>query len=79
MKQKIKGFIESELLGFSDNESLGEDEDILVSAKVDSMGIVRLIGYIEDEFGVKVPPEDMVIENFQSVEKIAEYLQGRAG
>ena len=35
---------------------------------------MRLIAFIEETFGIQVPPEDVTIERFRSVSTIAEYL-----
>jgi acyl carrier protein len=35
---------------------------------------MKLVGFIEKEFEVKVPPEDIIIENFMDVEAIEKYL-----
>jgi acyl carrier protein len=56
-------------------EELMADDDLLNSGLIDSLGIMRLIAFIENEFGMKIPPQDMVIENFMSVEAIANYIQ----
>ena len=41
------------------------------------MGVMKLVGFIEDEFDVKIPPEDIVIENFTDVDAITRYLENR--
>lgn len=71
----LQRFIVEELL-LGDGE-VTEDEDILTTGLVDSIGIVRLLGFIEDELGVAIPPEDVTLENFLSVNAIESYLKGR--
>jgi len=43
----------------------------------DSLATVNLVGVIEEEFGIQVPPADL--EQFVSFEKILEYLRQQAG
>lgn len=40
-----------------------------------SLGIMRLISFTESQHGMKISPQDMVIENFIFVEAIAAYIQ----
>ena len=73
MKDKIKAYITSSLI---DSEvELKYDDDILNTGLVDSIGVIKLITFIEEEFGLKVPPEEMVIENFISVAAIERFLE----
>ena len=78
-KQKIKDFILDELLNGQKQDQLGDDQDLLISGLVDSLGVVRLINFIEQNLDADVPPEDVTLENFQTVEKIASYLLQRNG
>lgn len=58
--------------------TLTSDADLLSAGIVDSLGILRLVAFIEDRFGVRVPDEDVVFENFQSLEAMANYVSARA-
>lgn len=78
-KQKLKDFIISELLNGHKPEQLSNDQDLLISGLVDSMGVVRLINFIEGNLNFAVPPEDVTLENFQTIETIASYLSLRNG
>lgn len=55
--------------------NLRGDEDLLGAGILDSLAILQLVAYIEDEFGFKIPDEDVVFENFQSIDALAGYLE----
>ena len=74
MIEKTRAFILRELLGGADVE---DQDDLLLSGLVDSMGIMRLVSFIEDESGQSVPPEDVIIDNFSSIATITGYVQRR--
>jgi acyl carrier protein len=38
---------------------------------------MRLVNYVEQQFSVQVPLEDVTIEHFRSIRAIAEYVEGR--
>jgi acyl carrier protein len=40
----------------------------------DSMGFVLLIDFIENKFGIRTSDEDLVEENFESVNAISKYI-----
>jgi len=71
---KLMEFIQIELRG-SASESISVDEDLLGGGHIDSMGIMRLVAFLESDFDVSVPPEDVTIEHFESPRTIAAYIQ----
>jgi len=75
MEQIIIKYIKSEFhRGRADLEIL-PDDDLLASGLVESMSMMRLIQFIEQEFGINVAPQDMTIENFMNVEVITKYIK----
>lgn len=77
LHESLTRFILQELNSDLEITAVGPDDDLLEGSLVDSLGIMRLISFIDGEFGVTVPPEDMTIENFISVNAIVAYLQPR--
>ena len=59
----------------NNNFNLDENEDLLSAGILDSLGILQVVAYISDEFGIDVPDEDVVYENFSSLQSIVSYLE----
>jgi acyl carrier protein len=74
-KDKILDFISSELLRGAVDSDVTADEDLLLSGKLDSLGVMSLINYIDRELGQSIPAEDVTIENFISVTALDQYLE----
>ena len=72
-KEALKQYIAEELLNNSVN--VKEDDNLLRDGMVDSLGMVRLVAFIEETFEVEIPPEDLIIENFGTINVITDYLQ----
>ena len=79
MKDKVAEYISRELMSRKDGETITPDQDLLISGLLDSLGVMSLVHFLEQEFEVGIPPEDVTIENFQTVEAICGYLSGRNG
>lgn len=77
MKDSIKTFLNEEILAADAESGVEDGDDLLLSGRVDSIGMMRLVAFVEERFGIQVPPEDVTIERFQSIETIAAYLEGR--
>ncbi len=69
----IKEFVVNELAK-GRKATIKEDDDLLSEGIIDSLGILQLVAFIEEKFGYNVPDEDVVIENFMSVNALASYL-----
>jgi acyl carrier protein len=73
MNEKIITYIKEEL-SIEFIESIDMDEDLLGNGIVDSLGMMKLVVFLENEFQVTINPEDMTVENFNSVRSISTYL-----
>jgi len=49
-------------------------ENLFAAGIIDSIGFANLIGFITAEFGIDLGPEDLVEDNFFSLERIAELI-----
>ena len=74
-QSKLKHFIVTELMHEEDDDLLDDEEPLLGSGIVDSLGIMRLVSYIEEEFGIEVSEEDLVPEHFQTVNRMAAFVE----
>ena len=75
MHEDLCKFIGEELLNLDGNGTVTSDEDLLVDGMIDSLGMIRLVSFIQDNYQYAVPAEDFIIENFQTVEAIVTYLE----
>jgi len=75
LKDEIKEFI---IKTFMQGKGALKDSDSLFESNViDSFGILELISFIEKKFKVAVNPSEVTIENFNSVDKIAKFIEGK--
>ena len=73
--QKIREFIVTDLAFDKDDLVLSDDASLIKQGIIDSLGVLRLISFIEAEFGIKIPPEEMVISNFETIAAINALVQ----
>ncbi len=58
-------------------EKLDEDTELLISGLLDSLAVIRIATAIEECLQLEVPPMDISIENFQSLNAIYAYMDSR--
>ncbi len=77
IKAQVRQYIAKNLL-FSDNGfTYADDASFLEEGIIDSLGVMELVLFIEEKFGVKVKDEELTPDNFDSVNKLASYIQAR--
>lgn len=70
LEQTLKTFIEETLLHDDSNPSVDCDEPLIERGVLDSMGLMNLIGFLEERAGVRVPDEEVLLENFATINTI---------
>lgn len=70
--KKIKDFILQET--FADSKQIQKDTLVFKEGYFDSLGFVRLITYLEEEYGIKISDNDLVEKNFESINAITTFL-----
>ena len=78
IEEKIRSFIADNIL-FSDNGyPYADDTSFLEEGIVDSMGIMELVRFVDESFGITVEEEELVPDNFDSVSRLAAYVRRKA-
>ena len=76
IEHKIREFIVKNLYYAEDNP-IADEDSFLETGVVDSMGVMELVAFIQSEFGVEVAQKEIVVENFDSVRKLANFVRRR--
>ncbi len=72
----VEQFLLKEVLSGSAVERISPDENLLTSGIVDSHGVLQLVRFLEERFGVAVSDEQLTPENFQTLERIDALVRG---
>jgi acyl carrier protein len=75
MIDQIRQFIQENFLFGSPDASLNDDDSFHESGIIDSTGILELVSFVEETFGIHVNDEDLIPENFDSVNKVTNYIR----
>ena len=75
--QAVKDYIVTELLYDKPLQHLENDESLIQGEILDSLGIFTLVAFLEKQFGVKVQPADVIVENFETINAIQRLVEAR--
>lgn len=56
---------------------VADDDELLLSGLLDSLSVMSLVSFVEKEYALAVPFEDVLIEHFESLRAIGGYLSRR--
>ena len=55
--------------------TIDPEEDLLTAGTIDSVSLMELVTALESEFGVELEDDDLVMDNFRSVESIENLVE----
>jgi len=73
MKNKLREFIFEELIFVAEPKKFSDDDDLL-EAGLDSMGIMRLIMFIEDNYNITLPDTEIEPDSVQSFNALEQWI-----
>lgn len=76
---KLIEFVKKELARGKGVGDLGAADDLVEADVMDSLGIMKLILFLEENFSVKIADEDLTLENFRSIESIYRLVEKKSG
>jgi acyl carrier protein len=71
---KIRRYILENLMFTDDESRLKNDESLLDRGVIDSTGVLEIVLFLEEEFGVKIKDAEMLPENFDSVDNMVAFI-----
>ena len=74
LKRELIEFIQENLVAADDGERVSEDTPLIEKGIVDSMGLMQIMGFVEERTGVRIPDDDVRPANFATVASISELV-----
>jgi acyl carrier protein len=74
----LREFITENFLFGSDEDRFDDDDSFLDNGIIDSTGVLELVSYIEEEFDVEVRDEELVPDNFDTLNRLVSYIENKS-
>jgi len=68
---KIRDF----MLASLQQREIGTDDDIFSSGIANSLFAIQLVDFVERSFGITIEPDDLELDNFRTIERIAALIE----
>jgi acyl carrier protein len=74
MAKRIEAFVRQSFEVAPDDPRFGREVDLFEDGYVDSIGLTELLAFIEDEFGIEVPDDELASDEFMTIDGMAGIL-----
>jgi len=74
IKDQIREFVRENLASVKGISSFTDEESLTENGIIDSLGIFRLVSFLEDTFGVRLGDEEITAENLKSIDIIEQFV-----
>ena len=73
--KKLREYIFDNFLFTEEENALGNDDSFMEKGIIDSTGILEVITFIEEDFGITVKDEELIPENLDSINNLAAFIK----
>lgn len=74
VEQKLRTYILQNFLFTDDEAALKNNDSFLEKGIIDSTGIMEVIQFLQEEFGINVKDEEMIPANLDSIDRIVAFV-----
>ena len=78
IRARVRSFVDENFLYMRPDFELGDHDSLMGNGIVDSMGVMEMIEFLEEEFGVTVDDADITEANIGTIDAIAGYVETHA-
>lgn len=77
LRSRVRSFIVDNYLFGDESGVPGDDDSLIESGVIDSTGVLELIEFLEDAFGITVDESETVPQNLGSISGIVRFVQAK--
>jgi acyl carrier protein len=74
VREELRQYLLSEFLPGEKPSNLHDDTPLRTSGIVDSLGMLRMVGFLEQRFGIEIEAHEASVENFDRIEDITAFI-----
>jgi acyl carrier protein len=79
LKQNLKQYILDEYFPENSNEQISDDINLIENGILDSLAVLKLVAYIEDQYNITLEPDEIDPDNLNSINAISSIINKKNG
>ena len=74
VEQEIRDFLAANFFLGQDPGALQTSSSLIEAGLIDSTGVLELVGFLEDQYDIRIEDDDLTPENLDSIDNIIGYV-----
>jgi acyl carrier protein len=74
IQKQVSEYLAENFLFGEEGAVIGGDDSFLEIGLIDSTGILELIQFLEESFGIEMDDEEIIPENLDSIKRVTRYV-----
>lgn len=74
-REILRGYVTENFLLSSGKDTFDDDDSFMENGIIDSTGILELLEFLEERFGIKIEDEEIIPDNLDSIDKMTSFIQ----
>ena len=79
IEQNIRSFVQDTFLIGQDGETLTGETSFLERGIIDSTGVLELVSFVEESYGIRISDDELVPDNLDSINQLTRFIKGKLG
>jgi acyl carrier protein len=75
VERDLREFLAANYFLGDDPSQLAASNSLIEAGLIDSTGVLELVGYLEEQFGIRITNEELLPENLDSIESIVGFVE----
>ena len=77
VEEEVREYIAENFILGEDGEGLADDDSFLDAGIIDSTGVLELVGFLEENYGIEIGDDEITPENLDSIAEVATFVRGK--
>jgi acyl carrier protein len=75
IEQQLRRFVIDNFLFGQAGDGLANDDSFLDNGIVDSTGVMELVAFLEEKYGITIEDQELIPDNLDSINKLVKFLE----
>jgi acyl carrier protein len=77
LNDELRRFVTDNFMFGKVGEGFADDDSFLERGIIDSTGVMELVAFLEEQYGIKLNDQDLIPDNLDSINRLARFVEGR--
>ena len=77
MEHELRAFLAENFLLGADLQTLGGSASLIDAGIIDSTGVLELVGFLEETYGIRIAEHELLPENLDTIDNILRFIGGK--